>query len=138
MSDLTEDQARCYCQMERFSPSKNPMDSSPAQGLLTLRIPKTPAVWYIGTRLELGCTSFSHPPNFRGHNSEKCGTGPELLNDHRWERMRLYIVMLRRPKAGGDVVCDVASADREYACLLPGNFRDKEEFYRVFFSDFPI
>ncbi len=45
-------------------------------------------------------------PNFRGHYSEKCGTGLELLNDARRERMRSNIAMLQRPKAGGDVVWD--------------------------------
>jgi len=30
---------------------------------------------------------FPRPLDFGGHNSEKCGTGPELLDDHPWERM---------------------------------------------------
>jgi hypothetical protein len=51
---------------------------------------------------------FPHPPNFRGHNSEKCGTEPELFNDFRQERMRVNIAMLRRPKAGWDVVWDTS------------------------------
>jgi hypothetical protein len=55
---------------------------------------------------------FLHPPNFRGHNSEKCGTGPELFNDFSRERMRSNIAMVRRPKAGGDVVWDAAGTDR--------------------------
>jgi len=55
---------------------------------------------------------FPHPPNFRGHNSEKCGTGLELFNDFRWERMRSNIEMLRRPKAGWDVVWDAAGTGR--------------------------
>ena len=61
---------------------------------------------------------FPRPPDFRGHNSEKCGTGPELLNNNRWERMRSYIVMLRRPIAGGDVIWDTASNGRGI-CLPP-------------------
>jgi hypothetical protein len=69
--------------------------------------------WYIGACYEPGCTSFLLPPDFRGHNSEKCGTGPELLNDPRRERMRSYIAMLRRLKAGGDVIGDLASIGRE-------------------------
>ena len=55
---------------------------------------------------------FPHPPNFRGHNSEKCGTGPELFNDFRREQMRSNIAMLRRPKAGWDVVWDAAGTGR--------------------------
>jgi len=51
---------------------------------------------------------FPYPQNFRGHYSEKCGTGPELLNDGRRERMRSDIAMLRSPKAGGDEVWDAA------------------------------
>jgi len=49
---------------------------------------------------------FPHPGNFGGHYSEKCGTGPELPNDFRRERMRSNIAVLRSPKAGGDVVWD--------------------------------
>jgi hypothetical protein len=51
---------------------------------------------------------FPRPPDFRGHYSEKCGTGPELLNDARREQVRPDIARLRRPKAGGDVVWDAA------------------------------
>ena len=56
---------------------------------------------------------FPCPPNFRGHYSEKCGTGPELFNDARQEWMRSNIAMLRRPKAGGDVVWDATDTGRE-------------------------
>gem|GEM_PF-2515574 len=55
---------------------------------------------------------FPSPPNFRGHYSEKCGTGPELFNGFRRERMRSNIAMLRRPKAGWDVVRDAAGTGR--------------------------
>jgi len=41
---------------------------------------------------------FPRPPDFRGHYSEKCGTGPELLNDARRERVRPDIARLRRRK----------------------------------------
>src|SRR4030042_291489 len=77
---------------------------------------------------------FPHPPNFRGHNSEKCGTGPELFNDFRRERMRSDIAMLRRPKAGGDVVWDAAGTGRGgILASSPKGVTDKEEFYRVKF-----
>ena len=56
---------------------------------------------------------FPRPPNFRGHYSEKCGNGLELLNDVRRERMWSNIAMLRRPKAGGDVIWDAAGTGRE-------------------------
>jgi len=56
---------------------------------------------------------FPHPPDFRGHYSEKCGTGLELLNDVRREQMRADIAMLRRPKAGGDVIWDAAGTGRK-------------------------
>ncbi len=56
---------------------------------------------------------FPNTRNFRGHYSEKCGTGPELLNDARRERMRSDIAILRRPKVGGDVVWDAMGTGRE-------------------------
>jgi len=56
---------------------------------------------------------FPRPQNFRGHYSEKCGTGPELLIDARRERMRSDIAVLRRQKRGGDVVWDAAGTGRE-------------------------
>ena len=31
---------------------------------------------------------FPNPPDFRGHNSEKCGIGPELFNDFRRKQMK--------------------------------------------------
>jgi len=58
-------------------------------------------------------TYFPRPLNFGGLYSEKCGTGLELLNDARRERMRADIAMLRRPKAGGDEVWDAAGTCRE-------------------------
>ena len=91
-SNITEDSADCYWHLGLFLPSKNSCENSgtpePATSLV---IPH-----------------FPHPPNFRGHNSEKCGTGPELFNDFRRELMRANIAMLRRPKAGWDVVWDAA------------------------------
>jgi hypothetical protein len=39
---------------------------------------------------------------------EKCGTGPELLNDFRQEQKRSNIAVLQRPNAGGGVVWEVA------------------------------
>jgi hypothetical protein len=48
---------------------------------------------------------------------EKCGTGPELFNDARRERMRQDIARLQRPKAGGDVVWDADGTGR--GCLHP-------------------
>ena len=74
--------------------------------------------WYTGACYEPGCTLFPPPPDFRGHNSEKCGTGPELLNDARREQMRSYLAMLQRPKAGGGMVWDAASAGSGI-CLHP-------------------
>ena len=62
---------------------------------------------------------------------EKCGTGPELLNDHRRERMRSYGEMLQRPNAGGDVVWDWRIPAGGYADLLRGNVWDKKEFSRA-------
>jgi len=56
---------------------------------------------------------FPRPLNFGGLYSEKCGTGLELLNDARRERMRPDIAMLRRPKAGGDVIRDADVTGRE-------------------------
>ena len=91
-SNITEDSADCYWHLGLFLPSKNSCENSgtpePATSLV---IPH-----------------FPHPPNFRGHNSEKCGTGPELFNVFRRELMRANIAMLRRPKAGWDVVWDAA------------------------------
>ena len=63
---------------------------------------------------------FPHPPDFRGHNSEKCGTGLELFNDFRREWMRSYLAMLRRPKAGGDGIWDAAGTGGGYSSILPG------------------
>jgi len=72
---------------------------------------------------------FPRPQDFRGHYSEKCGNGPELLNNARWERVRPDIVRLRRPKAGGDVVWDAVTTGREMSS--PRNLRDDdEEIYR--------
>ncbi len=68
---------------------------------------------------------FPHPRNFRGHYSEKCGTGPELPNDARRERMRSNIAVLRRPKAGGDVVWD-AGGYRQ-GDVLTADIRDNEK-----------
>jgi hypothetical protein len=62
---------------------------------------------------------------------EKCGTGPELFNDFRRERMRSNIAMLRRPKAGWDGVWEAAGTGRgDIPASFPGGIRDKEEFYR--------
>jgi len=55
---------------------------------------------------------FPHPPNFRGHNLEKCGTGPELFIDFRRERMRSYLAELQQSKAGWGVVWEVAGTGR--------------------------
>jgi hypothetical protein len=74
---------------------------------------------------------FLSPPYFRGHNAEKCGTGPELLNDHRREQMRSYIAMLRRPKLGWNVVRDAARPASGYACILFRDVMEKEKFYRA-------
>ena len=66
--------------------------------------------------------------NFRGHYSEKCGTGPELFNDVRREQMRSDIAMLRRPKAGGDVVWDAAGTGREmFSPGISGKMRNYHE-----------
>jgi hypothetical protein len=55
---------------------------------------------------------FPGPPEFRGHNMEKCGNGPESSDDLRRERMRSYRAMLQRPKTGKDVVWDAVSTCR--------------------------
>jgi hypothetical protein len=73
---------------EILSPSRKPLEK----------------FWYNGACCEPGCTSFPSPPNFWEHNSEKCGTGAELLNNHRRERTRSYIAGLRRLKCQGHVV----------------------------------
>ena len=91
-SNITEDSADCYCQLWPFLPSKNPCKNSGSPEPAT----------------SLVVPHFPHPPNFRGHNSEKRGTGLELFNYFRKERMRSNIAMLRRPKAGWDVVWDAA------------------------------
>jgi hypothetical protein len=75
---------------------------------------------------------FPHPPNFRGHNSEKCGTEMKLFNNFRRERIGSNIAMLRRPKAGWDVVWDAAGIGRgDIPVSSPGCVRYKEEFYRA-------
>ena len=68
---------------------------------------------------------FPHPRNFRGHYSEKCGTGPELLNDARRERMRSDIAMLRRPNAEGTWFGTREGTGK--GDVLNGNLRDDEE-----------
>jgi hypothetical protein len=68
---------------------------------------------------------FPHPPDFRGHNSEKCGIGPELFNDFRREKMRSNIAMLRRPKGGGNVIWDAAGTGWEKSS--PATSEDNEE-----------
>jgi len=55
---------------------------------------------------------FSHSQNFRGHNPEKCGTGPELLADPRRELKRSNMAIVWRTKAGGEVVWDAAGTGR--------------------------
>ena len=62
---------------------------------------------------------FPHPPDFRGHNSEKCGIGPELFNDFRREKMRSNIAMLRRPKGGGE--CNLGRGWYWLGEVLTGN-----------------
>jgi hypothetical protein len=79
---------------------------------------------------------FPHLPNFRGHNSEKYGTGPELFNDFRWERMRSNIAMLRRPIAGWDVIWGSGGHGLGDPISSQGGIRDKEEFSRADFSSF--
>jgi hypothetical protein len=64
---------------------------------------------------------FPHPPNFRGHNSEKRGTGLELFNDFRKERMRSNIAMLRRPKGGWGVIWDAAGTGHG---IIPASSRE--------------
>ena len=114
-SRLTEDPAGWYRQMERLSPSKNPCDNSG-----TSEPAMSPVVPH-----------FPRPPNFGGHNSEKCGTGPELLDDRRRERMRSYTAMLRRTIAEGRWFRTRRVPAGGYVCKLPGNVTDKEEFYRA-------
>jgi len=58
-------------------------------------------------------------------------SGPENFRVLRRESGRSHLAMLLRPKAGGDVVWDTAGTERGLGCLLPGYFRDKEEFYRA-------
>jgi len=89
-------QGRMLLSSGLFFPSKNPCENSGTPEPAT-----SPVIPH-----------FPHPPNFRGHNSEKCGTGLELFNDFRRERMRSNIAMLRRPKAGWDVVWDAAGTGR--------------------------
>jgi hypothetical protein len=55
---------------------------------------------------------FPHPPDFRGHNSGKRGTGLELLSDFRREQMRSNIAMLQKPKQGWDVFWDMVGTGR--------------------------
>ena len=97
-------QGRMLLSSGLFFPSKNPCENSGTPEPAT-----SPVIPH-----------FPHPPNFRGHNSEKCGTGLELFNDFRWERMRSNIEMLRRPKAGWDVVWDAAGTGGGYSSILPG------------------
>jgi len=60
-SELPEDTAGCYRQMEQLSLSKNPCrNSGTSEPAMSPVVPQ-----------------FPRSPNFRGHNSEKCGTGPE-------------------------------------------------------------
>src|SRR4030043_661719 len=101
VSNLPEGQAGCYCHLGLFFPSKNTCENSGTPEPAT-----SPVIPH-----------FPHPPNFRGHNSEKCGTGPELFNDFRRERMRSNIAMLQRPKAGWDVVWDAAGAAGGYSSI---------------------
>jgi len=89
---LTEDKAGCYCHPGLFFTVKKTCENSG-----TPEPDTSPVVPH-----------FPHPMNLRGHNSEKCGIGPELINDFRWERMRSNIATLRRPKAGWDMVWDAA------------------------------
>ena len=51
--------------------------------------------------------------------SEKCGTGPELLNVPRRERMRSYISILRSPDAGDDMAWDAGSTGLGICLHLP-------------------
>jgi hypothetical protein len=95
-NDLPEDLSRCYGMGERLSRSKNPYGNSGTPESAT-----NPVVPH-----------FPNPPDFRGHNSEKCGTGQEYTDDNRREWMRSYIAGLQRPKAGGDVVRDLAGTAR--------------------------
>jgi hypothetical protein len=100
--------AGCYCHPGLFLPSKNPCENSGTPEPAT-----SPVIPH-----------FPHPPNFRGHNSEKCGTGPELFNDFRRERMRSYIEVLRKQKAGSGVVWEVAGTGRGYSSILPGRCQE--------------
>jgi hypothetical protein len=65
---------------------------------------------------------FPRTLDFRGHNSEKCGTGPEYTDDHRWERKRSYLAMVQRPRTGGDVVRDMAGTARGVCGPPSGDF----------------
>jgi hypothetical protein len=68
---------------------------------------------------------FPYPQVFRGHYSEKWGTGPELLNNARRERMRSKIAMLRRPKAGGNVIWDAGAPAGGYSSIYLGMQQEK-------------
>jgi hypothetical protein len=60
--------------------------------------------------------------------TQRCPTGTVEKN----------IAMLRRPKAGGDVVWDTAVPAGRCVCILTGNLRDDEVFYRANFPSFFI
>ena len=96
MNELTQDPAGCYRQMEQISLSKKPCGNShtsePAMSPVVPHIPTTRIFEVIIRK-----------------NAEP---GRNNSNDRRRERMRSYIAMLRRPKAGGDVVWDAASTNR--------------------------